>query len=119
MHFLAGRRSWRISEGAVFGLSADVIVLETVAVERFSARAYSTADTIVGLEAKIPDVWIALLNNFVNKKSLKVVPQKLKARWTSRSRVDFVQLSFEDFMPMLADPEFQNLYRLYPTILPG
>ena len=33
--------------------------------------------------------------------------------------MDFVQLSFEDFMPMLADPAFQNLYRLYPTILPG
>jgi len=38
MHFLAGRRSWRISEGSVFGVSGNVIVLETVAAERFSPR---------------------------------------------------------------------------------
>jgi hypothetical protein len=119
MHFLAGRRSWRIGEGSVFGVSGNVIVLETVAVERFSAAVYNTADWIADLEGKIPWVWIALLNNFVNMKNLKVVPQKLKARWTNKSRVEYVQLSFDGFGPLVADPEFQDLYRLYDTILPS
>jgi hypothetical protein len=118
MHFLAGRRSWRIGQGTVFGLSGNVIVFETVAVERFSATAYSTADSVIGLESKIPDVWIALLNNFVNKRGLTVAPQTLKARWKSKARVDYLQLSFNGFIPMLAEPEFQDVYRLYPTILP-
>jgi hypothetical protein len=118
MHFLAGRRSWRIGEGSVFGVPGNVIVFETVAVERFSASAYSTADAVIGLEEKIPDVWIALLNNFVNKKGLKVVPQKLKPRWINRSRVDYLTLSFEDFPRMVAEPEYLDVYKLYPTILP-
>ena len=116
MHFLAGRRSWRISDGAVFGLSGNVIVLETVALERFSAAAYRTANAVIDLESRIPDVWIALLNNFVNKKGLTVVPQTLKPRWKSKKRVDYLQLSFAGIVGAMAEPEFQDVYRLYPTI---
>jgi hypothetical protein len=119
MHFLAGRRSWRISDGAVFGLPGNVIVFETVALERFSATAYRTANAVIGLESRIPNVWIALLNNFVNKKGLTVVPQTLKPRWKSKNRVDYLQLSFgdlEDVRPIVAEPEVQNVLRLYPTI---
>jgi hypothetical protein len=119
MHFLAGRRSWRIGDGGVFGLSSNVIVFETVALERFSALAYRTADAVIGLESRVPNVWIALLNNFVNKKGLTVVPQTLKPRWKSKNRVDYLQLSFgdlEDVGPMVADPEVQDVLRLYPTI---
>ena len=119
MHFLAGRRSWRIGEGTVFGLSGDVIVFETVAVERFSATAYSTADSVMGLESKIPDIWIALLNNFVNKKGLTVVPQTLKAKWRTKARVDFIQLKFDGFTAMFGEPEFWDVRKLYPTILPA
>jgi hypothetical protein len=118
MHFLAGRRSWRISDGTVFGLSGSVIVLETVAVERFSATPFRTVNAIIGLEAKVPDVWIAFLNNFVNKKGLKVVTQTLKARWINKARADYVQLTFDDTGDLAADPEFQDAYKLYPTILP-
>lgn len=115
MHFLAGRRSWRISDGTVFGLSGNVIVVETVALERFSATVYRTANAVIGLESKIPDVWIALLNNFVNKKGLTVVPQTLKPRWKSKKRVDYLQLS-GGIVSMMAEPEFQDVYRLYPTV---
>jgi hypothetical protein len=72
---------------------------------------------VIGLESKIPDVWIALLNNFVNKKGLTVVPQALKPRWKNKSRVDFLQLSFDNFYAMVAEPEYLDIYRLYPTIL--
>jgi len=120
MHFLAGRRSWRISAGDDFGLSDKVVVLETVAVERFSSLAFRAADTIAGLEARIPDVWIALLENFVRRKGLEVVPQKLPgARWRHRSNVDYVQLSFDDIGDMQAEREFQEILRLYPSILPA
>jgi hypothetical protein len=119
MHFLAGRRSWRISDGAAFGLSSNVIVLETVALERFSAAVYRTADAVIGLESRVPNVWIALLNNFVNKKGLTVAPQTLKPRWKNKNRVDYLQLSFrEDDGPMLADPEFRDVLRLYRTVWP-
>jgi hypothetical protein len=119
MHFLAGRRSWRISAGAVFGLSGNVIVFETVALERFSSLVYRTADAVMGLESRVPNVWIALLNNFVNKKGFTVAPQKLRPRWKSKNRVDYLQLSFgdlDDVGPMVADPEVQDVLRLYPTI---
>lgn len=120
MHFLAGRRSWRISDGAVFGLSGNVIVFETVAVERFSATAYRTADAVIGLESRVPQVWIALLNNFVNKKGLTVAPQTLKPRWKSKNRVDYLQLSLGGILGGIvsagAEPEFQDVYRLYPTV---
>ena len=118
MHFLAGRRSWRIGDGTVFGLSSDVNVLETVAVERFSAQAYNVGNSVIGLESKIPDIWIALLNNFVNKKGLTVVPQTLKPRWKNKNRVDYLQLSFSEMAEMIAEPEYWDVYRLYPTIIP-
>jgi hypothetical protein len=116
MHFLAGRRSWRISDGTVFGLSSNVIVLETVAIERFSAAVYRTADAVIGLQSRVPDIWIAMLNNFVNKKGLTVVPQTLKPRWRSKNRADYLQLSFGENDIPLADPEFRDIMRLYPTV---
>jgi len=118
MHFLAGRRSWRIGEGSLFGVPGGVFVFETVAVERFSSAVYDTADAVLGLESKIPDVWIALLNNFVNMKVLTVVPQKLKPFWKNDDRVDYLTLSFDGFGALVAEPEFKDAYRLFPTILP-
>jgi hypothetical protein len=118
MHFLAGRRSWRISPGNVFGLTGDVIVLETIAAERFSAQAYNIGDAVMGLEKAIPDVWIALLNNFVTQNGLTVVSQPLGPRWVSRNRVDYIQLAFASLGAMRADAEFAKAYALYPTILP-
>ena len=118
MHFLAGRRSWRIGEGSLFGVPGGVFVFETVAVERFSSAIYDTADAVLGLESKIPDVWIALLNNFVNMKVLTVVPQKLKPFWKNDDRVDYLTLSFDGLGALVAEPEFKDAYRLYPTILP-
>jgi len=118
MHFLAGRRSWRIGEGTVFGLSGDVIVLETVAVERFSAEAYNVGNWVIGLESKIPDIWITLLNNFVNKKGLTATLQTLKPRWKNKIGVDYLQLSFDDIAHMKAEPEYIDIYKLYPTIIP-
>jgi hypothetical protein len=118
MHFLAGRRSWRISQGTDFGLSADVIVLETVAIERFSALAYNTADALIGVQTRIPDVWIEMLNNFVKNNSLTVVPQTLRRRWKNKNRVDYIQLSFASVY-LNTDWEVGNVLALYPTILPA
>jgi hypothetical protein len=118
MHFLAGRRSWRISPGNVFGVQGNVIVLETIAAERFSAHAYNIGDAVIGLEKAIPDVWIALLNNFVTQNGFTVVPQPLGPRWVSRNRVDYLQLAFPSLGAMKADAEFAKANALYPTILP-
>jgi hypothetical protein len=117
-HFLAGRRSWRIGEGKVFGVSGDVFVLETIAVERFSDGGYKVADLVIGLENRIPDVWIALLNNFVDQNNLTVVPQRIKGGWKNKNRVDFVQDSFDSLYDLWRDGEFQTAYPLYKTILP-
>jgi hypothetical protein len=118
MHFLAGQRSWRIGPGSVFGVPGNVIVMETVAVERFSARVFQIPDVVLGLESKIPDIWIALLNNFVTMNGATVVPLTPGPRWKSKNRVDYVQLSFNSLGALKADPEFAKAFPLYPTILP-
>jgi hypothetical protein len=51
-------------------------------------------------------------------KVLTVVPQKLKPFWKNDDRVDYLTLSFDGLGALVAEPEFQDAYRLYPTILP-
>ena len=119
MHFLAGRRSWRIGEGPIFGASRDVIILETIAVERFSAHVYDLADSVVDLETKLPDVWISLLNNFVRISGYPAVLQTPKPRWKDKNRVNYIQLTFDSLKALKADLEFVDAYKLYPTILPA
>lgn len=121
LHFLAGRRSWRISEGTVFDpdLKDDVIILETAAVERFSSRAYSTADSVIGVRSKVPDIWIAFLNNFVKKQGLPVYVQTLKPGWKRKNWATYLQLSFESFAQLRAAREYRDLYKLYPTLDPS
>jgi len=118
MHFLAGRRAWRIDNGSVFGLPDDVMVLETVAVERFSAEAYNFADSVVGLEKRLPDVWLAFLNNFVNQMGLNPVDQAQKPRWKKESRAMHIELSFANIYGLMGDPEFVDASKLYLSLLP-
>ncbi len=117
-HFLAGRRGWRIGDGSVFGLSSKVIVLETVAVERFSSQEYNIADWIIGLETKVPDVWLAFLNNFVNMNGCNPIDQALKPNWTKAKRSMYVQLSFDSLDILRSNQEFIDAYKLFPNILP-
>ena len=44
--------------------------------------------------------------------------QPLKPRWKNKGRVDYMTRSFPDFGAMAADAEYQDIYRLYPTIIP-
>ena len=118
MHFLAGRRAWRIDNGSVFGFANNVMVLETVAVERFSAQAFNIADSVIGLEKKLPNVWLAFLNNFVNQTGLKPVDQVPKPRWKKDSRAMHIELSFANQFGLMGDSEFLDAYRLYPNLLP-
>jgi hypothetical protein len=119
MHFLAGRRAWRIGYGSVFGLSNDVMVLETVAVERFSAHAFNIADSVIGLKNRVPNVWFAFLYNFVNQMVLKPVDQIPKPRWKKEFLGMHIELSFDNQGSLMADPEFQNAHNLYPRLLPA
>jgi hypothetical protein len=118
MHFLAGRRAWRIGAGSVFGLSNSVIVLETVAVERLSAEPYKLADATIGIEKRVPDVWLPFLNNFVNQNGLRPVDQPIKPRWKKDSRAMYIQLKFDSLTGLQGDPEFLDVNRLYMAILP-
>lgn len=121
MHFLAGRRSWRVDEGSAFGVAGNVVILETAAVERFSAHAFQIGDWVAGLEKKIPDIWISNLNNFVKLKGLTVVPPPTppKAKWVNKNNVTYVQfLDLKDLSALKSEPEFADAYRLFPTILP-
>ena len=117
MHFLAGRRSWRLDNGTVFGLTGDLLVLETIAVERFSAEFFAIGDKLAGLEKSIPDIWITNLNQFLTLKNLDRVPQPAKARWKNKNGVDFIQIALDDLPALRADIEFVDAYRLYPTII--
>ncbi|MPZ31310.1 MAG: hypothetical protein GEV13_09990 [Rhodospirillales bacterium] len=116
LHFLAGRRSWRIGEGAVFDpdLKDDAIILETAAVERFSSRAYSTADSVIDLQNKVPDICIAFLNNFVDKQGLPVFVQTLKPGWKRKNWANYLQLPFESFAQLRAAREYADLIQALP-----
>jgi hypothetical protein len=120
MHFLAGRRSWRLDDGKNFEVDGDVLVLETTAVERFSHRKYAQADSIVGLEKSVPDVWIAMLNNFVTMKTLVRVRQPLRPGWKNKDGVDYYVKSFANFESLAGDAEFaqQKRLNLFKTLLP-
>jgi hypothetical protein len=91
MHLLAGRRSWRLDDGQTFGVTGDLLVLETIAVERFSAEMYRLGDKLGNMRAKFPDIWIANLNNFVRlfRDGLKLVSQPLKPGWRNKNNVDY------------------------------
>jgi hypothetical protein len=139
MHFLAGRRAWRIDTLAAFGenpsdyVSAPSLMLETSAVERFSNTAFTIGDAVVGFEKRIPPVWIALLENFVAqnaalglKAQTRSVP--LRSGWkSSRSAfpavgsgsVSFFEDAFTDLPAVQADFEFVDVKRLFPEILPS
>jgi hypothetical protein len=117
LHFLAGRRSWRVGEGPIFGIANGLFVLETIAVERFSARCYQVAGD--ALEDQIPNIWAANLNNFIKMKGLTRVPQPSRKLWKQRMDVDFYQQkNLKDLSALKADPEFIDAYPLFRTILP-
>ncbi len=122
-HFLAGRRSWRLDSGVPFGLPATVMVLETAAIERFSARAYQLGDKIGGLEKRIPSIWMSNLTNFVNAKKLTVVPQPSQGvGWRQGSvngqvHVDYVQVKADDLKTLQTNAEYGKVMTLYPTII--
>ena len=122
-HFLAGRRSWRLDSGVPFGLPANVMVLETAAIERFSARAYQLGDKIGGLEKRIPSIWMANLTNFVVAKKLTVVPQPSQGvGWTQGTvggqvHVDYVQVKTDDLKTLQTNAEYGKVISLYPTII--
>jgi hypothetical protein len=126
-HFLAGRRSWRIDRGEVFGLPGDVYVLETVALERFSNAAYNTADRLLTMEKMIPDIWIANLANFITMNGLKTVapdPKCLpepRGDWLKAKMLDIHYLvKFESTMDgLMRHPAFLDACRLFPTVLPA
>jgi len=118
MHFLAGRRAWRIDNGSVFGLSNDVMVLETAAVERFSAHVFNMADSVIGLEKRLPNVWLSFLNNFVNQMGLKPVDQAPKPRWKKDMGAMHIELPFTNQVNLMGDPEFVDANKLYLSLLP-
>jgi len=120
MHFLAGRRSWRLDDGKSFEVDGDVLVVETAAVERFSHEAYMRADAVLGLESAVPDIWIAMLNNFVAKRILVRVPQRLRPGWKNKNGIDYYVKTFDGEAALTGDIEFAQQKRLglFKTILP-
>jgi hypothetical protein len=140
MHFLAGRRSWRLDDASAFGITpqnvekydrpADLCVLETTAVERFSSRFFVAGDLAFALEDAIPPIWTANLGNFVQMRGLTTIdPDSPLAplwgfdtwRWRKdepRLNVYYYRDQFDTLEALKSDPEFQKAFRLFPTILP-
>jgi hypothetical protein len=121
MHFLAGRRSWRLDDGKNFEVDGDVLVVETCAVERFSHQSYVRADSVLGLQASIPDVWVAMLTNFVRMKALVLVPQRRRPGWENKEGIDYYAKTFDSFDALASDVEYAQQKRLglFKTLLPA
>ena len=103
----------------MFGLPNGVIVHETAVVERFSAEASWVAGATIGIEKRVPDVWLPFLNNFVNQNGLKPVDQALKPSWTKAQRAMYIRLNFDSLTGLKGDPEFLEVNRPYAAMLPG
>ena len=121
MHFLAGRRSWRIDDGKNFGVDGDVLVFETAAVERFSHAAFVRADSVMALQKAIPDIWVAMCNNFLRLNALVRVPQPQRRGWQIKDGVDYYVKSFANFEGLAGDFEFalQKRQGLFKTLVPA
>ena len=121
MHFLAGRRSWRLDSGSAFGVPGDVCVLETAAVERFSSQFFVAGDIAFHLEELIPAIWIANLGNFVRMCRLTTVEQDTRKPWEvvdHNLNISKLIISSPTIEELKKNPEFIEAYRLYPTLLP-
>ncbi len=120
MHFLAGRRSWRVDDGNIFGETTNAYVLETIAAERFSAHVFAVSDAVLGLEKFIPNIWIANLSNFIQMRGFVALPsaKQNSAGWRTKSAVCFFVESFPSLASLKASSEFQSALPLFPSILP-
>jgi hypothetical protein len=140
-HFLAGRRSWRLDTMDAFSgnpleynsppASGNLLMLETVAIERFSDRFYQLGDKVMGLEKTIPPIWISNLENFVRIMGLKArtgLWGYARQGWQSAGAkfptvgsgaVSFFIENFPDEASLNNDVECHDVLRLYPTILPS
>ena len=122
MHFLAGRRSWRLDGGPAFGLASNVCVLETIAVERFSSTFFVAGDFILHLEDKIPPIWVTNLANFVRIRQLATIPQSSPPSWDVGDptlNINYYTYSCDTIDELKLLPEFHAAFKLYPTILPA
>jgi hypothetical protein len=141
MHFLAGRRSWRLDTLPAFFVdpieynsppdSPNLLILETVAIERFSDRAFQAGDAVMQLEKSIPPIWISNLENFVRLKGLRPRTRLAgygRAGWTSSAaafptvgsgHVNFYRENFDDLAALKTDIEYYQVIRLFPTVLPS
>jgi len=120
MHFLAGRRSWRIDDGKNFEVDGDVMVLETSAIERFSHDRYKQADAVLKVEDALPDIWCSMCDNYVRMNALVRVPQRLRPGWQTKYGADYYVKSYSNFEALAGDAEFAQQKRLglFKTLLP-
>jgi len=124
-HFLAGRRSWVVTEGKEFGIAdPNVIVIETAAIERFSDEHYNLADKVIGMEAKIPAIWVNNLSNFVKTcgHSLEVIDAQPRSGW-QRGHEDsrcwyYIVRPCSSLDALKSNQEFAELIRVHPHLLP-
>jgi hypothetical protein len=122
MHFLAGRRSWVVADASEFGISGEgLVVLETAAVERFSAVPYELMGD--ALESKVPLIWGALLRNFAIKNNLEVMWFSLFENymppWSyNRGVYSYFNNDLADAGALKADKEFGLAAKIHAGLLP-
>ncbi len=130
MHFLAGRRSWKLTTGKPFGLDDSCMVLETAAIERFSCRAYQVSNVGGLMENMIPPIWISNLTKFVSQPNFTVKPQDYLTRppqagggaWEKGSvangvAVDYLRINFPDLGALMHSTHCQDMLRIHPDLI--
>jgi hypothetical protein len=119
LHFLAGRRSWRLDAAAAFGVEGDFLILETAALERFSCPFYFLNDKPQHMEAKVPPLWNSMLRNFVVMNGVNVAPVAPPPRWEQGllEKTHYWKVNLDSLERVRSDPEFQAAYRLHPNLL--
>ena len=122
-HFLAGRRSWRLDHSEVFGYKPGFLVLETIAVERFSDPMFLAMNLKFNhLEKMIPPIWATLLTQSVRDWSATIVHHPLpRPGWTRSGTFDvyqYVNNNLKSQNDLQGSAEFHDAFALFPTIIP-
>ena len=117
-HFLAGRRSFHVDEGSVFGYDDGRLVFETAAVERYSLTAFKLATDIAmgGAPAVIRPVWIQMVRRVALNNAMRIIVERPQPGWMKDQEVHYIQQELANVGRVPSSSQWPEIVRLHPGI---
>jgi hypothetical protein len=80
------------------------------------------ADKAIGMETRIPGIWVSNLSNFVKYRSLEALDLPVKAGWQrgkDNPKCTYLRMQSGSLDALKASPEFPELIRVHSRLLPA